>query len=178
MDGGMRSLAENKTQWKEDWFFTMTLARQKLPKNYAELTPSTGMLLISSHILDSFRKLQSFSKWERGMDINPQEEISYSTQYQEGILRYVENEYSAKQRGVPVNKPKSVPRSNLVPSTMASASGQSSFDPYDLPRDDEEYLTPNNVAEKTPGQNDCTTPLLAAARHYLNSPPEAPKNWR
>jgi len=33
----------------------------------------------------------------------------------------------------------------------ALGSCQSSFDPYVLSRDDEEYLPPNNVAETTPG---------------------------
>jgi hypothetical protein len=36
---------------------------------------------------------------------------------------------------------------------------------------------PNNVAETTPGRSDCAARLLTAIRLYLNSPPEAPKNW-
>jgi len=36
---------------------------------------------------------------------------------------------------------------------------------------------PDNVAEMTPRRSDCAAPLLTAARLYLNSPPEAPKNW-
>jgi hypothetical protein len=43
--------------------------------------------------------------------------------------------------------------------------------------DNEEYSTPNNVAETTPGQSDRAAQLLTAARLYLNSPPEAPQNW-
>ena len=54
---------------------------------------------------------------------------------------------------------------------------QSSFDPYDLCSDDEEYLTPNNVPETTPGRSDRAACLLTAARLSVNSPPEAPKNW-
>jgi len=77
----------------------------------------------------------------------------------------------------PVNKLETVPTSNLVPSAMASGSYQSSFDPYDLSSDDEEYLTPNNVAETTPRRSDRAACLLTAARLYFNSPPEAPKNW-
>jgi len=57
MDGVMRALAKKKTQWKEDLFFAVKLARQKLSKYYVEVTPMTGMLLISAHILDPFRKL-------------------------------------------------------------------------------------------------------------------------
>jgi len=56
MDGVMRALAK-KTQWKEDLFFAVKLARQKLSKYYAEVTPTTGMLLISAQILHPFRKL-------------------------------------------------------------------------------------------------------------------------
>jgi len=78
---------------------------------------------------------------------------------------------------VPVNKLETVPSSNPPPSAMASGLSQSSFDAYDLSSDDEEYLTPNNVAETTPGRSDHAPRLLTATRLYLNSMPEAPKNW-
>ena len=78
---------------------------------------------------------------------------------------------------MPVSKLETVPRRYLVPSATASGSYQSSFDPYDLSSDDEEYLTPDNVTEMTPGQSHRTARSLTAARLYLNSPPEAPKNW-
>jgi hypothetical protein len=177
MDGVMRALAKKKTPWKEELFFAVKLARQTLSKYYAEGTPTTGMLLISAYIVDPFRKLRSFRKWDKGMDINPEDETSYTTQYQESFLKYVENEYCTKHRRVPVNKLETVPTNNLVPSATASGSYQSSFDPYDLSTDDEEYLMPNNVAEMTPGRSDRAARLLTAARLYLNSPPEAPKNW-
>jgi len=111
------------------------------------------------------------------MDINRQDETSCTTQYQEAFLKYFENEYCAKNRRVPVNKHESLPSSNLIPSVTASGSCQSSFDPYDLSSDDEEYLTPNNVAEMTPGRSDHEARLLTGTRLYLNFPPEAPKNW-
>ena len=79
---------------------------------------------------------------------------------------------------MPVNKLETVPSSNLVPSATASGSYPLFFDPYDLSSNDEEYLTPDNVAETTPGQSDHAARLLTASRHYLNSPPEAPKNRR
>jgi hypothetical protein len=79
----------------------------------------TGMPLISAHIRDRFRKLRSFSKWDKEIDINPLDETSYTRQYQEAFLKYVENEYSTKHRRVPVNKLETVPCSNLVPSAMA-----------------------------------------------------------
>jgi len=111
------------------------------------------------------------------MDINPDDETSYITQSQEAILKCVENEYCAKHRCVPVNKPESIPSNNLIPSATASGSGQSSFDSYHLSNDDEEYLTLNNVAETTPRRSNHAARLLTAARLHLNSPPEAPKNW-
>jgi len=175
MDGVMRAFAQKKTQWKEDLFFSVKLARQKLSKYYAKETPKTGMLLIYTQILDPFRKLRSLRKWDTAMDINPEDETLYTTQYQEAILKYVENEDCVKHRRAAVNKHKTVPSSNLVPSAMASGSHQSSFDPYDLSSDDEEYLTPNNVPEMTPGRSDRAARLLTAARLYLNSPPEAPR---
>jgi hypothetical protein len=136
----------------------------------------TGMLQISARILDPFRKLQSFRKWNQGMDIHREDETSYTTQYEEAFLKYVENDYCANHRHVPVNKHETVLSSNLVPSATASGPYQSSINQYDLSSDNEEYLTTNNVAEKTPGQSDCAARLLTAARLYLNSPPEAPKN--
>jgi len=54
-DGVMRALAKQKTQWKEDLFFAVKLARQKLSKYNAEVTPTTGILLNSAHILDHFQ---------------------------------------------------------------------------------------------------------------------------
>jgi len=177
MDGVMRALAKMKTQWKEDLFFAVKLARQTLSKYYAEVTPTTSMLLIPANILDPFRKLRSFRKWDKGMDINPEQETSYTTQYQEAFLKYVENDYCAKHRRVPVNTLETVTSSNLVPSATASGSYESSFDAYDSSSDDEEYLPLNKVAKTTPGQSDCAARLLTAARLCLNSPPEAPKNW-
>jgi len=44
---------------------------------YAELNPTRGIHLISAHLLDPFRRLWSFRKWDKGMDMNPEEETSY-----------------------------------------------------------------------------------------------------
>jgi len=176
MDGVMRALAKKKTQWKEDFFFAVKLARQKLSKYYAEVTPTTGMLLISAHILNPFRKLQSFRKWDKKLDINPEDETFYTTQYQQALLKYVENEYCTKHRRVPINKLQSLPSSNPNSSATASGSCQLSFDPYDLSSNDEEYLTPNNVAETIPGRSNRAVRLLTATRLHLNSPPKVPKN--
>jgi len=173
----MRVQAQKKTASKEDLFFAAKLARQKLSKYYAEVTPRTGMRRIWADILDPFLMLRSFRKWDKGMDINLEHETSHTTQYQEAFLKKVENEYCAKHQRVPVNTLKSLPNSNLVPSPTDSGNCQSCFDPYDLSSDDAEYLTPNNVAEKTPWRSDQEAHSLTAAWLYLNSPPEAPKNW-
>jgi len=90
------------------------------------------------------------------MDINPEDETSYTTHYQEALVKYIENEYCADHRGVPVSKHESLPSSNLIPSATASGSCQSSFDPNDLSSGDEEYLMPHNVAETTPGRSNRT----------------------
>jgi hypothetical protein len=89
-------LAQKKTQGKEDLFFAMKLAWQKLSKYYTEGTPMTGLLLISPHIVDSFQKFQSFKKWDNGMDINPEHETSYTIQYKVAFLKYVKNQYGTK----------------------------------------------------------------------------------
>jgi len=135
------------------------------------------MHLISAHILSPFRKLRSFWKWVKEMDINPEDETSHTPRYPEAFLAYVENDYCAKHRYLPDKKLKSLLSSKLVPSATASGSCHSSFDPYDSSNDDQAYLMPNNVAEMTPGQSDCAAHLSTAASLYLNSPPEAPKNW-
>jgi len=89
----------------------------------------------------------------------------------------VENEYCAKHRRLPVIKSDNTLNNNLSSFEMASRSGQSSYDPYDLSSDDDEYLMPTNVAKTTPGRSDRAARLLTAARLYLNSPPELPQNW-
>jgi len=111
------------------------------------------------------------------MDINPEDETSYTSQYQEALLTYVQNEYCAINQLVPDNRPESLPSCNLVRSVTASRSCQSSFDPYDSSSDDEGYLMPTDVAEMTPGQSVHGACILTAARLYLNLPPEAPKIW-
>jgi hypothetical protein len=135
------------------------------------------MLLISAHILDPFRMLRSFRNWDKGIDINPEYETSYTTQSQEAFLEYVENEYYSKHRHVPINKLETVPSSHLVPSATALGSYQTSFDPYDMYSNDEEYLTPNNVAETIPRRSDHAVRILYATWLNFNSPPDAPNNW-
>ena len=92
MDRIMWALAEKKTPWKKDLYLAVKFAWQMLSKYHAEVTPMTGMLLISADILDPFWKLWSFRKWDKGMDIKPEDETSYSTQCKEALLKHVENE--------------------------------------------------------------------------------------
>jgi len=136
------------------------------------VTPTTGMRLISVHTLDPFRKLRSFRKWNNGMDINPEDWSSYTTQYQEVFLKYVENEYCAKHRCILVNTLQRLLSSHPNSSAIASRCCQSSFDTYDLPSDDEEYLARNNLAETTPGRSDHAAYSLGAVRLDLNLRPK------
>jgi hypothetical protein len=128
MDGVMRPLAKKRTQWKEDLFFTVKSAQQELSNYFAEVTPMTAMLLTSEHSIDRFRKLRSFRKWEHRRDIHPEDETSYTTQYQDAFLKDEENKYCTTNRHVPVNKLDTVQSSYLVPSAMDSGSYQSSID--------------------------------------------------
>jgi hypothetical protein len=111
------------------------------------------------------------------MNINPEDETSYTTQYQEAFLKYVENEYCAKLRRLRVTLSDNTLNNNLSSFKMASRSGQSSYDPYDLSSDDDEYLMPTSMAETAPGRSDCAVRLLTAGSLHLNSPPELPQHW-
>jgi len=101
----------------------------------------------------------------------------YTTQYQEAFMKAVKNKYCTKHRWLSVTKHEKLRSNDFISSAMTSQSGQSSFHPYGLSSDDEEYLTPKNVAEMTPGRSNRVACLLTSARFYTNSPPESPKNW-
>jgi len=90
-----------------------------------------GMLGITAHILDHFWRLRSFRNWDNGMDTNPNDGTSYTTQYQEAVLKYVGIEYCAKLWRFPVIKPKNFPSTTLLFSAVGPGSGQSSFEPHD-----------------------------------------------
>jgi hypothetical protein len=80
---------------------------------------------------------------------------SYTTQYQEAFVMYVENKYCAKHRRLPVTKPRNILNNNVISSVMPSRSSQSWYDPYDLSSNDDEYVMSNNVAKTIPRRNDC-----------------------
>jgi hypothetical protein len=149
MDGVMRALSKKTKQWKEDLLFALKGVEQKLCKYYSEVTPTTIMIVLSAHILDPFRKLRLFRKWDKGRDINPQDETSYTTKYQKAFLKYVENKYYARHSHLPDTMSNNTLNNNLSSFEMASRSGQSSHDPYAVSGDDDEYLMPTNVAETT-----------------------------
>jgi len=176
-DGVMASSPKKKTAWKEDFYFGMKFARLKLPKSYGQVTTITGMLEMSAHISEPVRKLRSLRKWDKGMDMDPEDKTFYTTHYQETFVKYVEDEYCAKDRGLPIIEPGSVLCNNLLSSAMASRSGQSSYDPYDMSSDDEEDLMPKNVTETMPGRSDHGTPWLTAGSPNFNSLPKLPQNW-
>lgn len=54
-----------------------------LSKYYAEVTPMMDMLLISADIIDSFQNLWLTGKWANGMDKDPVDVSSCTTQYQQ-----------------------------------------------------------------------------------------------
>jgi len=177
MDGVRQSAAKKMTQWKEYFYFATKFACQKLSKCYTQVSCTSGMHHISAQILDPCWMLQSLRKWDKGMDINPEDKISYTTQYHEVFLKIVENEYCTKHRHWPVTTPESVMHNNHFSPTMASRSDPFSSDPYDLSSSYEEYLMPETVNKMTLRRSDCTPRSLAAARHYLNSQTGLPQRW-
>jgi len=87
MDGVMRALAKKKTQWKEDWFLTLKVARQQLSRYHAEVTPTIHILLISARIFDPFKILRLLMKRDHGLHIYPEDKKSYTLQYQQAFLK-------------------------------------------------------------------------------------------
>ena len=116
MDGVMQALAKKETQLKEDIYLAVKVANQKLPKHYAEVSPTTGLLLISANIIDPCRKSRSYTMWDKAMAIHPEDETSYTTQYQEACLQDEENEYCPKHRRMSIIEPKKVPPTIQFPS--------------------------------------------------------------
>jgi hypothetical protein len=76
------------------------------------------MQLILAHILHSFRRLRSFRQWDKGMDINAEDDTFYTTQLEEAFLQYVGNVYCTKHQCLPVTKSENVPPNNLVSSII------------------------------------------------------------
>jgi len=81
MDVIMQAVVPKRTQWKENLYCAVKVACQMVSKYYTEVTPTTGMLLISANILKPFRKLWSFRKCDTEFDINSKVKTSYTSQY-------------------------------------------------------------------------------------------------
>jgi len=156
MDGTMWAVAKKKTHLKDNLNFAAKLACQKLFKYYIEVTPTPGMLLIWAHILDRYWQLWYFSKWEKRMHINPENDTFYTTQYQEAYLICLENNYCAKYRCWAVIKSETVLSNDLFSFAIASRSCQSSYGPYAYSNDDEENLQSKNLADEMSRLNDHT----------------------
>jgi hypothetical protein len=60
-------------------------------KYYSEVTAESSMLFIGAHILDPFKILQSYSKWDKAMDVNPENKGSFTVQYKDAILKHMEH---------------------------------------------------------------------------------------
>jgi hypothetical protein len=91
MHGRMRAFVKSNIQLKEDIFCSVKFAQWRLSKKYTEVTPSTVLLIISANILYPFRKVRSFRKWDKGLDINRQDKTCDTTQYQEAGRKDVQN---------------------------------------------------------------------------------------
>ena len=85
------------------------------------------------------------------MHICAGDNTSFTGQYHGALMKYAVNDHCAKHRRFPVTTLECILSNNLISSAMASCSGQTFYDPYNLSRDDKEYLMPTNVAEMTSG---------------------------
>jgi len=177
MDGVRGALAKEKIQWAEDWYFTVKFALQKLSKDYTDFTQMPGMHLTLAYIYDPIQKLRSFGTWGNMMDINPDGETYAIAQYHNSCWKYVENQKCAIHGSLPLIKPKSIPSNNLFSSTMSLTFGQSSYDPYVVSSNDEEYSVINNITEMMPRRSNRIEYLWPTARLSLNSLSEFPQIW-
>jgi hypothetical protein len=107
------------------------------------------------------------------MHINSKAMTLYTTIYHEAFLNYVENEYCAKHRHLPVIKPQRVLSSNLFPSAMAARSSQFSFSPLNLSSNDKEQVMLTAVADTVPKGSDRAASIVTAARLCLNTAVES-----
>lgn len=74
-----------------------------------EVTTEAGMILGSIHIVDPFQMLRSCMNRHNGMGINPGNKTPYTMHSLRSILNYLQNEYCAKHRHLPVIVHKPVP---------------------------------------------------------------------
>jgi hypothetical protein len=61
MDGIMQGFAKMNTAWKEDLYFVMKFAQQKLSKHRTKFAPLTRQVFIFAYIVYLCHKLHLFS---------------------------------------------------------------------------------------------------------------------
>ena len=113
-----------------------------------------------AQILDPFRKVRPFVKWDKAIDVDPDDEESYTTQYKEAFLKYVEREYCEK----PLRKQASLSHSTSQLRSPSIELEASVHNPYLLSSDNEGYAPPPPTTQRTPDRNDRAACLLTAAR--------------
>jgi len=106
--------------------------------------------------------------------MNPEDETSYTTQYQAACLKYVKTEYCTKHRPLSVTTLENNQHSEVFRCLNAFVLGRASLNPYRWPYDQDEYLTSKCVAETRSRRRNCAEYPLTAARLNLNSPPDSP----
>jgi hypothetical protein len=135
------------------------------------------MILIATHILDPLRKLRSFSKWDKAMDVNPEDTGSFTGKYTHRFLKYVEHEYCSKDPILPNFILETTNDNDPFSTSPVSGPGHLFYNPNVLSTDDAEYMTPANLIESTPGRSHCAAQPLTTTTLYLKSLPEAPRRW-
>src|SRR6266481_3837812 len=84
----LKALVKKRTQWKKDIHKAVRASRAKLREYYFNVMPGTGLLLILAMILDSFRKLRTFERWDKDMRVSNDNVDSYTRQYSDAFLDY------------------------------------------------------------------------------------------
>jgi hypothetical protein len=169
MEGVLRALQKKKTQWKRDLYVALQHGRTKLKKYYSKVTPESGVLLIVAHILDPFRKTRTFMRWDKAMGVDWNSEDSFTQQYRNAFLDYIDSTYCSNLNTAAVNKKENVNHDPFGPPVASTASGPGSLsDPLDLSSDDEMYYA--SQPAQTPGRLSHALRLSTAARRYLDEP--------
>jgi len=177
MDSVMPALAKKKTPWKDDLFSAVKLARQKLSNTmlkWRQRWACCSFLHISSILFRSCDSVESGTReWililRTRHPILPNTQRPYWFSCTMNSVPNIDLCWSISTKAYRAAIP-SPPQwlQNPVNHPLIHMNRSS---------DDQEYLTPHNVAETTPGQSDHSARLLTAARLYFNSPPEALIIW-
>jgi hypothetical protein len=150
VDGVMRALIKKKSQSKENLFSRLKFAGRKMLSYRFEVTPVLVLLIIAADILVSFRKLQSFRKWDKAIDDNSEDHSSFMAHYNNIYLKYVEYEYCSKDPIIPNFTFETTTHNNPFTTSPLSGPAHTFYDPYDLSCNNAKYITPANIVESTP----------------------------